>query len=60
MKIRIVKASDVDTEIIKEGQTAQDILNLIKEYGHSIIVEKTVDDCYHCDYDITIYDSWIE
>lgn len=58
MKILITKASDCLGEgEVRVNQTAQDILNLIAEYGSSIIVSN---DCEDYDYQITIYDDWME
>ena len=65
MKIKITKASDgmAYRPIIKEGVTAEDILNLIDQYKEDIIIGRPCDygeeDC-DCDYTITIYDDWVE
>lgn len=61
MKIAITKASEwwASEPIIRENQTAQDILDLIKEFGNSIIISPALDISDY-DYDITIYDSYVE
>lgn len=62
MKIRIMKASNFGRKEIRENQTSQDILNIIEEFDQSIIIEKvnSEDDIDNVDYDITIYDDWVE
>lgn len=58
MKIEIWRASDwARDKEIRENQTAEDILNLIKEFKESIIIDKGDSDV---DYSITIYDDYIE
>lgn len=66
MKIYICFASN-ETEIIRENQTPQDILNLIEEFNHSIVVEKIggltttwSGEEIEVDYSIIIYDGYIE
>lgn len=62
MKIRVMKASDFEREEIRENQTSQDILNIIEEFHYSIIIAKvnSEDDIDNVDYNITIYDDWVE
>lgn len=62
MKIRVMKASDFEREEIRENQTSQDILNIIEEFHYSIIIQKvnSEEDVYNVDYNITIYDDWVE
>lgn len=75
MRILIRKASDYSDEekIIRENQTAQDILKIIEEFNKSIIIEKggvsyskEKDENGHFlrdknfDYTIVIYDDYVE
>ncbi len=74
MRILIRKASDCSKEeIIRENQTAQDILKIIEEFNESIIIDEggvyyseERDENGHFlkdenfDYTITIYDDYIE
>lgn len=73
MRILIRKASDYSKKEIRENQTAQDILKIIKEFNESIIIEEggflftnevnengnLVKD-ENFDYTITIYDDYVE
>lgn len=63
MKVRILKISDWSFKEIRNGQTAEDILNLMSEFNSAIIINRppTFDDSVQdCDYDVTIYDDYVE
>ena len=59
--ILIKKASDDDFEEIRKNIKAEDILNLINEFKHNIIIRKAIPHYEpNVDYTIVIYDDYLE
>lgn len=57
--ILITKSSDWEYQEIRKNISAEDILNIMNEFEHKIVIEKS---CIkkELDYNIIIYDDYLE
>ncbi|MED5101095.1 hypothetical protein P9858_13295 [Niallia circulans] len=53
MKLKVVKASDLDYESEVDVKTIEELFNFIKDCDNAVVIEK---DCKR----ITIYDDYLE